>query len=500
MSGSSLRVLMISSELEGFAKAGGLADMVRALATELGGLGADVRVVMPRYGSVETGRLRRLEVPLAVPVGGEEEWCTVYSGRIPGSDVAVYLLDHEQLYGREGIYGTRTEPNFRDNLRRFTVLNRGALQLVKRLDWWPDVVHGHDWPAALAPVYLNTLETAGGLAATGSVLTIHNLGYQGVFPAEEFPQVGLDRALVLAAGFESVEGINLLQAGIRAADLLTTVSPTYAREIQTPEHGHRLDGLVRRRAADLFGVLNGMDYETWDPETDPLIEVTYSHRSLGRKARNKVALQAQLGLQVDPKIPLYGMVSRLVEQKGFGALCEPANGSLYTICRDLDLQVVILGTGDAWCEDELRRLAGGLPNLAVRIGFDERLAHLIEAGADFFLMPSAYEPCGLSQMYSLRYGTLPIVRRTGGLADTVVSYDEATGEGTGFVFDDLTPSAIFNTVGWSLWAHHHRAEHLLAMRKRAMKQRFEWSAAADRYLELYRAAIDRRCGSTPRTW
>ena len=207
-----------------------------------------------------------------------------------------------------------------------------------------------------------------------------------------------------------------------------------------------------------------------------------------------------MGLAVDPELPLFGMVSRLVEQKGFGALCGPDHGSLYEICHDLDLQVVILGTGEAWCEDELRSLAERLDNLAVRIDFDNRLAHLIEAGSDFFLMPSAYEPCGLNQMYSLRYGTLPIVSHTGGLADTVENHDEATGDGTGFVFDELTPSAVANAVGGALWAWHNRPKQLLAMRKRAMKQRFSWEDSAQRYVELYHEAIDRRLGRTPRTW
>jgi starch synthase len=492
-----LKVLMVSSELEPFAKIGGLADMVGALTTGLARLGVDVRVVLPRYDAVDIGRLRRIGDPLAVPVGSGTEWCAVYTSMLPGTEVPVYFLDNDDLYGRAGIYGSRVEPGFQDNLQRFTVLCRGALELAKALDWRPDVVHGHDWPAALASVYLGTVEANGPFARTASVLTIHNVGYQGVFTVEGLRYTGLARDQLEGNGLWPVDRLTLLELGIRAADLLTTVSPTYAKEIQTPEHGHGLDGLLRRRADDLFGVLNGMDYEAWNPETDPRLQVNYSHRSLGRKAKNKVVVQRELGLAVDPAVPLYGMVSRLVEQKGFGVLCGPTHGSLFQICDELDLQVAILGSGEAWCEDELTALADRLPNLAVRIGFDNRLAHLIEAGSDFFLMPSAYEPCGLSQMYSLRYGTLPIVRRTGGLADTVENYDETTGGGTGFVFDDLTPQAVYNTVGWSLWAHHHRPEHLLAMRKRAMKVRFEWRASAERYVELYRAAIDRRRAREP---
>jgi starch synthase len=413
-----LSVMMVASELEPFVKIGGLGDMVGSLAAHLDSCGLDVRVVLPRYYLVDIGKLQRIGEPLRVPVGGGQEWCAVYTSRIPGTGVVVYFLDNEELYGRNGVYGSRVEPSFQDNLRRFNVLCRGALELAIAVDWTPDVVHGHDWPGALAAVHLDTAET-GRLSHTASMLTIHNVGYQGDFPIDEFAHTGLDSAQFFELGFGFDGMVNLLQAGIFNADLLTTVSPTYAEEIQTPEYGHGLDGLLRQRSDDLFGVLNGVNYQVWDPETDPLIHTNYSHRSVGRKAKNKAALQAELGLPVDSEVPLYGMVSRLVEQKGFGELCGPEHGSLYSICDDFGLQFVILGTGEEWCEEELRSLSHRMPNLAVRLEFNNRLAHLIEAGSDFFLMPSAYEPCGLSQMYSLRYGTLPIVRRTGGFADTV---------------------------------------------------------------------------------
>jgi starch synthase len=494
-----LKILMVTSEVVPFAKAGGLADMVGAMSRALVDMGHDVRVVLPRYYSVDVSRFRRIGGALGVPLGRTEEWCAVYEGRLPDSEVPVYFLDHEELFGRDGIYGTRLEPSFHDNLDRFAVLCRGALQLAMTLEWRPDVVHAHDWPGALASVYLNTVDKGGAFATTANVLTIHNLGYQGVFPKTEFETLGLPWDLFHGAGFEFFDDVNVLQAGIRNADLLTTVSPTYAEEIQTPAFGHRLDDLLRFRKADLFGVLNGMDYGEWSPETDEHIVATYSHRGHKGKAKNKAALQAEFGLEQDPEIPVYGMVSRLVEQKGFGQLCGPAHGSLASMCAQLDLQFVILGTGEAWCEDELQALAQRYPNLGVRVAFDNRLAHQITAGSDFFLMPSMYEPCGLSQMYALRYGTLPIVRATGGLADTVENYDETTGEGTGFVFAELNPAAIYNTVGWSLWAWHNRRDHVVAMRKRAMKKRFDWSESARRYVELYHLAIDRRLGVAPRS-
>ncbi len=500
MPSAGLKILMVTSEVVPFAKAGGLGDMVAALSAELQRQGHDVRVILPRYYSIDIGRLQRVGGPLGVPLGDAEEWCAVYQSRLPEAEVPVYFLDHEVLYGRDGIYGTRDEPGFSDNLQRFALLSRGAFQLCRALEWIPDVMHVHDWPAALVPVCLYAREQAGDFAATGSMLTIHNLGHQGVFPEEEFTSLPFAPDLYSSAGFESPDGLNLLQAGIHNADILTTVSPTYAEEIQTPELGDGLDGLLRSRSSDLFGVLNGMDYAVWNPETDLHIPANYSHDDLGGKAINKEALQQAMSLEIDPEVPIVAMISRLVDQKGFGELCGPTHGSLWSICHDLDLQFVILGTGDAWCEDELATLADKLPNLSVALEYNDPLAHLIEAGADFFLMPSVYEPCGLSQMYSLRYGTLPIVRRTGGLADTVSSYDEATGEGTGFVFDDLTPKAIANSVGWAVWAWYNKPEHIAAMRRRAMRLRFSWHESAARYGELYQWAIDRRSGDTPRSW
>ena len=491
---------MITSEIVPFAKAGGLGDMVGALSAELCRQGHDVRVILPRYYSIDIGRLQRVGKPLGVPLGEGEQWCAVYQSRLPDAEVPVYFLDNEVLYGRDGIYGTRGEPGFADNLQRFALLSRGAFQLCRVLDWFPDVMHAHDWPAATVPVCLYAREGEGEFAETGSVLTIHNLGHQGIFPKEDFKYLPLSQDFYSSAGFESPDGLNLLQAGIHNADVLTTVSPTYAEEIQTPEFGHGLDALLRRRRADLFGVLNGMDYGIWNPETDLHIPANYAHDSLEGKAINKQELQEVMGLEIDPKLPVLAMISRLVDQKGFGELCGPTHGSLWSICHELDLQFVILGTGEEWCEEELATLADKLPNLSVALEYNDPLAHLIEAGSDFFLMPSVYEPCGLSQMYSLRYGSLPIVRRTGGLADTVENYDEETGDGTGFVFDDLTPKAIENSVGWAVWAWYNRPDHIHDMRVRAMQKRFSWDASAARYVELYQEAIDRRLGRTPRTW
>jgi starch synthase len=287
------------------------------------------------------------------------------------------------------------------------------------------------------------------------------------------------------AGFEDWSMMNLLKAGLYSADRLNTVSPNYAGETQTAAHGFRLDGVLRYRSADYSGILNGIDSGVWNPAKDKLIPEPYSVKKIAGKAKAKEALQRTFGLPLDGAKPIVGMVTRLTEQKGVGELFGPAYGSAFSICSDMDLQLVLIGTGEAWCEHEIQSLSSRLANFRAKIGYSEELSHLIEAGSDFFLMPSRYEPCGLNQMYSLAYGTLPIVRRTGGLADTVENYDEKTGAGTGFMFDDLTPHAIYNTVGWAVWAWYKRREHIDAMRLRAMKLDFSWEKSAKKYIALY---------------
>ena len=276
-----------------------------------------------------------------------------------------------------------------------------------------------------------------------------------------------------------------MKSGLISADALTTVSPTYAREIQTPENGFRMDGILRARSNDLYGILNGVDTDVWNPSKDTLIAKTYTAKTIKNKVENKKALQERMGLEVNPDIPVIGVVTRLVDQKGVADMFAPTYGCAYKLCADMRLQFVVLGSGEKWCEDELRVLSNNLPNFSAYIGYDESLSHLIEAGSDFFLMPSKYEPCGLNQMYSLLYGTLPIVRRTGGLADTVQNYNQETGEGTGFILDNLTPSSIYDTVGWAMYAWYNKPEHIANMRLRGMKQHFGWDVSAKKYLEIY---------------
>ncbi|MDX9827039.1 MAG: glycogen synthase GlgA [Spirochaetia bacterium] len=484
-----MKILMISSEAVPFAKSGGLGDAVSALAVSLSELGHDVRLLMPRYYSIHKEGLKALEGPMGVPMGDAEHWTEVFSALLPNSHVPVYFLDYEAFFGRGGVYGDSNKEEYSDNPRRFALLSRAAFQLCRKLGWIPDMLHAHDWPTSLVPVYLSTLESNDEFSKTASVLSIHNLGYQGIYPKEHFPFFGLDWASFHGAGLEFHDSINLLKAGICSADCLSTVSPTYAREIQTPAYGFDLDGLLRYRSRNLVGILNGVDYRVWNPEIDPYIPATYSVHRMEGKAVCKKALQESFGLSLDPSLPLIGMVARLTEQKGIEEMFSKGFGAIPEVCRSLAVQFAVIGSGEAWCEEELTRLSERFPNFKAKIGYDDKLAHLVEAGSDFFLMPSRYEPCGLNQMYSLRYGTLPIVHRTGGLADSVQNYVQETGDGTGFMFDDLTPRALYNTIGWAVWAWYNRNTHIEMMRTKAMTRVFSWEKSAREYTALYSRAL-----------
>ncbi|MCL2761681.1 MAG: glycogen synthase [Treponema sp.] len=496
-----MNILMVTSEAVPFAKTGGLADMVSALSISLAKLDHEVKIVIPRYYSIDKGKLKMLPGEMGVPVGGGEEWCAVYTTSLPGAPkknpVQVYFIDHEIYFGRDGIYGTPYEPDFIDNPRRFTFFCRAAFQLCRKLAWYPDVLHSHDWPTALAPVYLKYAERVprkekdlvSGFEKTVSVLTIHNLGYQGIYSKDNFDYTGMGWDVFYNAGFEDWNMLNLLKAGLYSADKLNTVSPNYAEETKLQVHGFRLDGVLRYRSADYSGILNGIDTDVWNPKKDTLIPEQYSVGKMEGKAAAKKALQRYFNLPEDPNVPIIGMVTRLAEQKGIGELFGPGYGCVWSICNDIKLQFILIGEGEAWCEQEIRSLPLRIPNFRAYIGYSEVVSHLIEAGADFFLMPSRYEPCGLNQMYSLVYGTLPIVRRTGGLTDTVENYNAAKGTGTGFMFDDLTPGAIYNTVGWAVHTWYNNPEHIHAMQKRAMQQDFSWENSAKQYIELYEETL-----------
>lgn len=486
---------MVSAEVVPFAKTGGLADMVSALAIQLTKMGHDVKIVMPRYYKIDRKKLQQLPGPMAIAAGQVETWSAVYYTKMPGCDnLPVYFIDHEGCFGRDGVYGTKSETDFHDNPYRFAVLCHGAFQLCRKIGWFPDIIHAHDWSTCLAPILLKHVCRYCGFEKTASVLTIHNQGYQGQYGKDTFPALGIDWGLYYGAGLEHQGGINLLQGGVSSADMITTVSPTYAHEIQTMEGGFGMDGLLRVRSDVIKGILNGADVEQWNPAIDKRIPFNYSAKDMSGKAKCKEELQKRMGLEVNPNIPLVGIVTRLVDQKGIAEVFAPTYGSVYQICTDMKVQFAVLGSGERWCENEINTLQSKLGNLRAYIGYDENLSHLIEAGSDFFLMPSRYEPCGLNQIYSMLYGTLPIVRRTGGLADTVDNYNQETGEGTGFLFDQLTPRAVYDTVGWAVWAYYNRPEHIKKMQIEGMGRTFGWDKAAEGYLDVYREALFRGCG------
>jgi starch synthase len=484
-------VLFVASECSQLIKAGGLGDVVAALPVALRALGHDARVVLPRYDAITfDSSFRRHPQPLGVPLGAGEAWSAVLETRIGEGDAAVpvYLLDHEALFGRGYLYDPPGS-YAADNLVRFAFLCRGALQLCKYLGWTPDVMHVHDWPTALVPVYLNTIERDGPLGDCATVLTIHNLAHQAKFPASQLPATRIPWTEFRPDGLEDFGAVNPFKGGLYNATKLTTVSPRYAEEIRSAPGGAGLDAVIRFRGADMVGILNGIDERVWDPRTDAAIAAPYDADDMAGKAACKRALQEEMGLDVRPDVPLLGMVSRLSGQKGTDVVL-----AALTRILELDTQVVLLGSGDPAAEGYLAmRSHHGGGRFRAWIGFSEEVAHRIEAGADFFLMPSRFEPCGLNQMYSQRYGTLPIVRATGGLDDTVDNYDPATGEGTGFKLWDLSVDTLVDTVRWAVQTYRLRTSHFRAMQQRSMAKRFGWEVAAGRYAEVYGwASRDRR--------
>ncbi|MBN1425265.1 glycogen synthase GlgA [Candidatus Fermentibacteria bacterium] len=484
---SRLKVLHIASEGFPFVKTGGLADVVGALPAALAQAGHDIRVVLPLYGCVDRDGLERMAHALGVPLGSREEWGASWR-RVDGG-VTTYFLEHDVFFNRPWPYGP-PGGSYSDNLERFVFLSRGALQLCHATAWFPDIIHVHDWHAAIAPVFLNTVERATPLGRAGSVLTIHNMDFQGNFPADQMPHTGLGWEHFTFLDMELNGRVSLLKGGIAHSTLLTTVSPTYAWEIQNEPLGRGLEGMVRERRDLLTGILNGIDYSIWNPETDVHLPVRYSADTLASRSACKETLQRRVGLDPKPGTPLVGMVTRLSWQKGIDVVLKALPRIL-----ELDMQMVILGAGDPDAEGEVHHLHTAWPGKAAGIvGYSEELAHQIYAGSDFFLMPSRFEPGGLGQLYALRYGSLPIVRATGGLVDTVTSYDEASGHGTGFSFNDLSPEALFDVVGWALWAYYDRPTHIEAMRRAAMSTRFTWETAANRYLDVYRRALRLRRG------
>lgn len=471
-----MNILFVASEVAPFSKTGGLGDVAGALPAALAARGHAVKVVTPRYGSIDPSAHRLTRLREVVHARGEAGG--LWRGRLGGAEVL--LVEHERWFGhRRGLYQEHGR-DYADNAQRFAFLCRAALEVPRALGFAPDVVHLHDWQTALGAWMLRHEHPQQGWAGHArSVYTIHNLAYQGVFPKELMPAVGLPWEVFRYEAVEFYDQLNFMKAGIVFSDALTTVSPNYAQEILTPEHGCSLDGLLRHRAGRLSGILNGIDDAVWDPAHDPYLAAPYDRADLAGKARCKQALQRELGLPVRSDVPVVAMVGRLAEQKGIDLVAAALHELLH-----LDLQLVLLGSGRRDYEDLFARTARELPSrLAVRIGFDEELAHRIEAGADAFLMPSRFEPCGLNQMYSLRYGTVPVVRAVGGLVDTVADFDGVR-SGTGFTFREYHPAAMVTALRRALDVYRD-GRAWRGLQERGLALDFSWRASAGAYERLF---------------
>jgi len=482
-----MRVVMLSPEVYPYAKTGGLADVLAALPPALAAAGVEVTVCVPGYrsalraaGTPAPGP--RLYAPIASRMEAAEMVC------IPGAPVPTVLLRADRYFDRDGLYGEGGQ-DYPDNAERFAFFCRAALEWLRAEREPPDVLHVHEWQAALAPAFLRaTAALYPELGRVRTVLTLHNLAFQGRFPADHWHVLNLDARYFVPEFLEFYGEINFLKAGMVFADALTTVSPRYAAEIQTPAFGEGLDGVLRARGAALRGILNGIDDAVWDPATDPHLPARYRAGDLAGKARCKRALQAELGLDVGDDAPLLGVVSRLAEQKGFDLLAAALPRAL----EAWDAELAVLGSGEERYERWVRELGARFPGrVGARVGFDEGLAHRIEAGADVFLMPSRFEPCGLNQLYSLRYGTVPIVHATGGLDDSVAEFDPTTGAGTGFKFTSYTPDAFLAALERALRTRRDPAlwARLVA---NGMAQDFSWSRAAAEYRALYETLVGAR--------
>ncbi|MEA3349425.1 MAG: glycogen synthase GlgA [Chloroflexota bacterium] len=485
----SLKIVMVSSECVPYAKSGGLADVVGALPAALRALGHEVIVVIPKYGFIDEDKhnLQLFLQPMGVWMGNTEEWGAVYSTKSPDG-VTVYFIEFDKYFARDGLYCDADNNDYLDNVRRFAFLSRAALQLCRDMGFEADIFHAHDWQSALVPAYLKIWHWDDPiLGDAASFLTIHNIGYQGVYDAKHnYDYLGLQWGNFTSEKFEDHGRINFLKGGIYYADMVNTVSPKYADETRTPEMAHGLAPYLNNKRGNYIGILNGVDYAQWNPEVDALIPAKYSSQNMEGKKICKRELQRRFHLAEDDSIPLMGVVSRLAGQKGLDLLA----GAIDSILQNMRAQFVLLGSGDADLERFYSQLPSRYPRRAGSfIGYSNELAHWIEAGADMFLMPSRYEPCGLNQIYSLKYGTLPVVRATGGLMDTVAQYDEGTGAGTGFKFDEPSAHAIYYTVGWAVSTFYDRPEHWDAMVPRAMGKCFSWEHSARKYEKAYRRAI-----------
>ncbi|MBI4335789.1 MAG: glycogen synthase GlgA, partial [Candidatus Omnitrophica bacterium] len=450
-----------------FAKTGGLADVSGSLPLALEKMGMDVKVIMPKYKCVKVKGSRT----------------------VIGKKTEVLFLESEKYFNRDQLYGDRSG-DYPDNLERFAFFSKATLELAKEINFTPDIIHCNDWQSALIPVYLKTIYRGDPFyCGIKTVLTIHNLAYQGLFDKSQFPNTGLDWELFNMDGLEFYDKVNILKGGILFSDAVSTVSPTYAREIQTKEFGHGLEGALRARGKDIFGVLNGIDYAVWNPKTDRHIAKNYDADSIDGKDANKTDLQRACGLKADSNVPLVGIISRLADQKGFDLIAAIIGDLLKT-----NVQLVVLGTGDDRYHVLLEKIAKLYPKkTSIHLKFDAVLAQKIYAGCDMFLMPSRFEPCGLGQMICLKYGTIPIVRLTGGLADTIKEFNSATGEGNGFTFSEYEASELYAAIkrAFSVYDDKGLWKKLV---KKAMTCDFSMLRSARGYHDIYKQLVKRESG------
>ncbi len=476
-----MKILMASSEVHPFSKTGGLADMVGALAKTLATLGHEVGVLTPLYKGIRERfpAMERMDLEIRLPLGGRMIEAGLWQMTVATGET-IYFVEQPEFYERDGIYGT-SGGVFSDNAARFLFFAKCAAYLARHLPWQPEVLHLHDWQAAPAALVVNHQKYREGWGNAPRVcLTLHNVAYQGHFSGDTFGLLNLPWDYFHAEGAEFYAGFNCLKAGIVYADLLTTVSPRYAREI-TLDLGHGMEGMLRKRAAALTGILNGVDYAEWRTENNPHLVHPFNASKLRDKDRNKLALQEELGLPVELGTPLFASVTRLAEQKGMDLLLP----ALEEMLAAHEMQFVLLGSGDPALEQAFRVLAERFPNKVIaKIGYDAGLSHRIEAASDFFLMPSRYEPCGLNQMYSLRYGAIPIVRRTGGLDDSVVDFNDDPLRANGVKFDELAAPALANAIRKALRIYADK-ELLNLLRRRGMAADFSWEQSAHEYLRIF---------------
>lgn len=483
-----MKILFASSEAVPFVKTGGLGDVSGALPRALAQLGQEIFLVIPKYKQIDEKKfdLRKTGQIVKIPLGEKRETGEIWTTNL-APHLQVFFIQQDKYYNRDYLY-TTPSGDYEDNAERFIFFSRAILETALALDLKPDVIHCHDWQTGLTPVYRKTIyKSVASLNETVTVFTIHNLAYQGLFWHYDMPMTNLGWEFFTPQTLEFYGKINFLKGGIIFADAVTTVSRKYKEEIQTPEFGCGLDGVLRERQADLYGILNGVDYEEWSPDKDPYIKQKYSSADLEGKKICKLDLQKEVGLTVSAEIPLLGTISRLTDQKGCDLIAE----AMEEIVK-MNLQFVILGTGEERYHHLFQDLQNKYPKqIRVRIGFDNILAHKIEAGADMFVMPSRYEPCGLNQIYSLRYGTVPIVRATGGLDDTIKDFNPLHGQGNGFKFQEYSAAALLGAIKKALQVYQDKALWRRLMQQ-GMAEDFSWERSAKEYLQVYAETIAKK--------